>query len=287
MYPDTQPKERVPGISGRELGVGVPVSIGTSIAMESALGLLPEHETAKPVINDYDAVWINLRTIYRNLMGAMETESRKTLMPEEIAEAINNEMMIIQSAISDKTRGLVSVVFYVCNFSSLNRRFPHAAHRNVNTQNQQTSYTLEQTSIRMVLDSGTMADVRKFDIEFGESGKKVLLVTHQPIDLLNRYKFGKLDLLETHTGAIKPPSRWYTKLNGGKDLVNIPFDRMTLQVFGDSTMFSPMNLKIRRHLVELAKKHGWTYLTTRDYVMKCIKDERDPNLEAYVMKFYY
>ena len=280
------PKERKPGISGRELGVSVPISIGTSIAIESALGLLPE-QTNQIKIENYDAIWINVRTLFRNLLGAMETESKKMVLPEDVAEALVNEMTVINAVVSDKTRGMVSVVFYVCTHSSLSRRYPNAAHRNShdNTDNQRTNYIVEQQALKTVLDSGAMVDLRKFDMDFGDN-TNVMIVTHQPIDLLNRYRFKQIVLLESHTGAIKPPSRWYTKLQNGRELVNIPFDKMTLQLFGDGTMFSPMGIKVRKHLVELAKKNGWTYLTTRDYVMKTIRDTRDPIFEAYVARLY-
>lgn len=282
-----EPKERRPGISGRELGVAIPISFGTAMAFESAMGLLPDKQTSQPEINNYDAVWVNVRTLFRNMLSAMETESRKMVLPEDVTEALINEMTVIQSAVSDVTRGLVQVVFYVCTHSSITRKYPNGSYRNSNdnSDNQKTSYIVEQQAIRGVLDSGAMVDIRKFDLEFGDN-QSVMIVTHQAVDLLNRYKFKKIVLLETHTGSIKPPSRWYTKLQNGKELVNIPFDRMTLQLFGDGSMFSPMNLKVRKHLVELAKKNGWTYMTTRDLIMKTIRDTRDPLFEAYIAKLY-
>ncbi len=284
---DQTPIERKPGIAGREMGVGVPVSIGTAMAIESVLGLLPDHNGKDAEIHRYKSVWINLRTLFRNLLGAMENESRKIVLPEDVGMAMQAEMTTIQSAIGDVTKGMAQVVFYVCTHASVGRRFPHAKHRNQNdgTDNQKLNFIVEQGAIRHILDSGVPLDVRKFDLEFGDNSD-ALLLTHQPVDLLNRYKFGRVALLESHTGAIKPPSRWYTKLQNGRDLVGVPFDRMTLQLFGDGTMFSPMNIAARKQIVELSKKGGWTYLTTRDMVIKTVRDSRDPLFEALITKLY-
>jgi hypothetical protein len=44
----------------------------------------------------------------------------------------------------------------------------------------------------------------------------------------------------------------------------MPFNPMTLQVFGDSTTFSPFKKPIREELVELAEKYKWNAHTTKE-----------------------
>lgn len=282
----TEPRK--PGLVNRELGVNIPVSYGTANAIESSLGLLEGQSPEDPPINTVESLWINVRTLFRNAMSSTESDSSRLILPEEMAETLMAEMTIINSVVNDKTKGMVNVVFYICTHSSITRKFPNASYRNSNqnTELQRNTYIVEQQALKELLDSGAVIDLRKFDLEFGDSSKSAFIVTHQPIDLLNQYRFKKLLLLETHTGAIKPRSRWYTKLHGGKDLVNIPFDRMTLQLFGDSNMFSPLNIKVRKHTVELAKANAWTYMTTRDMILSCIKKTRDPVYEALITKLY-
>jgi hypothetical protein len=277
--------DSTPTISSREMGA-IPVSIGTSLAIESALGILPDQETDKPFVNDIDVVWINVRTLYRNLMGAIDKTIRETCFYQDLVEALSNEMQIIEGTFSHVTKGRVSVTFYICSYASVGRRFPYAIHKTPNTPLQKEAFTMEQHTVKALTESLPSHDYREFDIDFDGVPQRTLLITHYPIDLLNRYKFKTLSLLETHTGAVKSPARWYTKLHDGRDLVNIPFDRMTMQIFGDNVLFSPVPIKIRRAIIEIANKCKWNSTTTKDYIVKSIKDEHDPVLEAFIFKMY-
>ena len=128
---------------------------------------------------------------------------------------------------------------------------------------------------------------KKFDLEFDRDNRTVLILTNYAIDLLQRYKFTSLSLLESHTGAVKPPAMWYTKLNNGKELTTIPFDRMTIQMFGDgSNLFSPFPIKIRRTMLTISEKNKWTPMTTKAYILDSVKKERDPTLEALILNLY-
>lgn len=272
-------------LNTREMGA-IPVSIGTSLAIESVLGILPEHETDKPLILETDLLWINLRTLFRNLLGAVDKDVRLGLTPDEITHALLNEMQAIETAISHQTNGRVQVTFYVCNYRSLTRKFPHAQHKTPNTALQKQAFSLEQHTLAGVVEAQPPHDFREFDIELDGEQRRAFILTHYPIDLLNRYRFKSLTLLESHTGALKPPGRWYTKLQDGKALYNIPFDRMTLQLFGDGVLFAPVNIKIRRFIQGLAEKNKWSSVTTKDYIIQSVKAERDPVLEGYILKMY-
>ena len=272
-------------ISTREMGA-IPISIGTSLAIESVLGILPEHETDNPQINHADCIWINIRTLYRNIMGAVDKDIKHLITEEDLILAIKNEMQTIEATVNYQTKARVSVVFYVCRFVSLQRRFPHALHRVPNTPLQKQAFDLEQHTVKGLIDEHPPHDFRVFDLDFDAGNPRTFIITHYPIDLLNRYKFQQLTLLESHTGTLKPPARWSTKFYDGKTAFNIPFDRAMLQLFGDGVLFSPMNIKIRRHIQELASKHKWSAVTTREYIVKSIKMERDPILEGFIMKLY-
>lgn len=279
-------------VTGRDMGA-LPVSIGTSLAIESALGIYPEVEGKdppyrgdNPPVTQVETVWINARTLFRNLLGAFQKEDRERLEPQLVAEALSNEMTVIESALTQGSHGRCATVFYLCTFMGMNRRFPYANHRNPNTDGQKHTWMLEEASLRELMELNPSVDFRVFDVDFDESNQSALIITHYAVDLLNRYKFRKLSLLESHTGAIKNPLQWHTKLHGGHDLVRMPFDRMTLQVFGDSVSFRPAPIKVRRHLLELANKYDWTSATTKAMIMKNLKEEHDPVLEGFVLKHY-
>lgn len=279
-------------ISGREKGA-LPISIGTSLAIESALGIYPEVEGKdppyrgeNPPVTQVETIWINVRTLFRNLIGSIHKEERDSLEPVHLAEALANEMTVIESALTQGSLGRCSTVFYLCTFMGINRRFPYASHRNPNTDGQKATWMLEEASLKDLMENNPSVDFRVFDIDFDETNQTALIITHYAVDLLNRFKFRTLSLLESHTGAVKNPLQWHTKLHGGQELVNIPFDRMTLQVFGDSVSFKPAPIKVRRHLVELANKYGWTAATTKALIMRDLKDEHNPILEGFVLKHY-
>src|SRR5690606_20358874 len=158
--------------------------------------------------------------------------------------------------------------------------------KNATTENQKFVQALEGNTFKEFQQLQPDADLRVFDMDFEQDQRKVLIITHFPVDLLNRYKFSRLVLLETHTGAMKPHTLWYTKLYNGKELNMIPFDRMTVQVFGDGNLFTPALIKLRRHILDLAKRYKWTSVTTKDMVLRHVSNEHDPVLEGYIRKLY-
>jgi hypothetical protein len=270
------------------MGAVLPISIATAQAIESSLGVLPDNEVPKAPILNADSLWVNVRTLYRNLMGSIERDQRDGLVPDDLAEAIINEMQIIEAAISQGSNGLCNVVYYVCSYDAVPRRFPHANHKNPNTDNAKYAWNMEQLTMKAIADLQPAHDLRQFDLDFDKEESRVFIITHYPVDLLNRYMFRTLTLVESHTGTLKSPARWYTKLGTGpsKELYNIPFDRMTLQLFGDGVLFSPHPIKIRRFLMGIAEKYKWSSISTKALVMAGIKAEKDPVLEGFILKLY-
>lgn len=273
-------------LDSREKGTQVPISIATSQAIESCLGVLPEHETPDAPIRKVDSLWINLRTLVRNFFGAMTKEHREAVMPQQAAELILNEMQIIESAIIHGANGRTEVTYYLCSLIGLNRRYPYALLRAPSTENQKMAYALEEATLQELLQLNPPHDLRLFELDFDDNQRNALIITHHPVDLLNRYRFKTLTLLESHTGALKPPNLWYTKLQNGKELANIPFDRMTLQLFGDGVMFASVDTKARKLLMELAAKNKWSPMTTKDYIVSTVRREHEPILESIILRLY-
>jgi hypothetical protein len=69
-------------LAGREMGQ-LPVSIGTSLALESVTGILPEHETDDPDIHKFDSLWVNVRTLFRNIVASIPSDQKVMLSPED------------------------------------------------------------------------------------------------------------------------------------------------------------------------------------------------------------
>jgi hypothetical protein len=252
-------------IDQREKGQ-IPISIATALALEGAFGIYPDRpESPAPITGNVKQLWINLRTLIRNFYGSVKSDRKILITPPYAANALIEEINIIESAVHQYSNGQVSVVFYYCNYEEVVRKFPKANVKSISTENQKIQHTLEVQTLQFILQQEPNCDIRKMGLDFGNNHPSSLILTHYPIDLLNRYGFQRLDLLESHTGVIKPPSQWHTKLTGGKELDFLPFCKFTLQVFGDGgNLFSPQSSSVKNKVIELAKQDRWTTVTTRE-----------------------
>lgn len=251
----------------REVGTTVPVAIGTAVAIES----LAEKQSFWP-----QEIWFNLRTLFRNLYGCINSIVRQKLVGHELTDTFLQEMQVIRDAVSTITNGVSKARFYYCDYRDITMHFPKAVLRTANTPLQQGYLASEQYCLKPIIDKAEDHGVDVFHTKIKGTPVSVLIVTHSPIDLLWAGSFGKLKLLESHTGAIKPKSQWHTKLTNGKELTRIPFNRLTVQVFGDNNnFFSAMPIKIKKTVLDLAEKYKWTVITTDDKIRYSINQMQD------------
>lgn len=274
-------------ISVREMGQ-FPLSIPTSLALEGAIGIYPEKETHINVLPDYDELWINLRTLFRNLMGSMKSEEAAAVTPTPVAEALMSEIEHLESIIKERSANRIHLVFYVSNYKGLESKYPRAYIRKDSTPKQLVRTEIQKKAIGHLLEllkEQGGHDVRVFEQKLKTAKPtKALIITHFAYDLFVYPQFSQLDLLESHTGVIKPKSQWYTKYVDGKTLPMIPFREDLVQIFGDAETFAPWPIKHRRQLIELAEKHHWTQLTTKaliDYNLTLLH-KTDPYLADVV-----
>ncbi|QTH80354.1 hypothetical protein PA10_00154 [Pseudomonas phage pPa_SNUABM_DT01] len=279
----------IEAVSSREVGQ-IPISIGSSLALEGAFGILEDHPNPNPIINNVDVLYVNIRTLIRNMVGAINSEQLTYVFPEDLANALLNEITVLEGAVTRVSNGRVKVVPYLCNYRGIPKKFPYAILKNANTERQKMAALREENTVIEFLHLlQHRPDIRiiETDIDLQQDNRKVLMMTSYAVDLLQRYKFSSLTLLESHTGAAKPPALWYTKLTNGKELEHIPFDRMTLQFFGDNgNLFTGFPIKFRRVMLDIAKKNRWTALTTKDYIIQSVKKAYEPELEKLVMNLY-
>jgi len=268
------------------------VSIGTSLSLESISNsggtpYDPERQIPQHVnIRDYKEFWINIGTLFRNLHGAIPRTDIERVRARDCADALLQEMSIIESVIRSDSYSLTKTVFYICNYSRLGIQYPHANIRGVQTEKQLAYNALYKKTVQFIIDMfhSETSEIKIFDSELQPTSKiDALILTHAPHDLLSEKKFKSLDLLESHTGVLKSKNLWYTKYYNGKDLPMLPFNRTLLQVFGDNDLFHPMNITLRREIIELSKQKKWTFATTHDKVKADIKTLKNP-YAAFIVK---
>ena len=272
-------------VAMREVG-SLHLSIGTSMAIESFCGILPDSKDVVRGIDTVQELWVNLRTLVRNMHGALDHKTRDLVVAESLLPALQEEMVIIESAINQYSGGKCKVVFYVCGYQHLERSFKNAILKDYRTDKQVIYRGLEQEAVGEVLKNRGDHDVKYFNDDLQGDGKTIAIVTHCVIDLLAKYSFNEMSLLESHTGRLKRHTAWNTKLLNGKELTRIPFNRMTLQVFGDGVIFSPMPIKIRRFILELAESAKWTPVTQKEKIIYSIKQKHDPVAESFYLGLF-
>lgn len=269
-----------PDIYDRAMGA-LPLSIATSLAIESACGIHPEIKVPKAPILGYQELWINLRTLFRNLLGSLDKEAYKRAMPNVLALALEEEMDQIRSIIKEYSNDRCEVVFYVSNYKDIERRYPHAVVRRDNTENQK-SYTILLTATFQILlkrhEKSPESMINVFDLKLhnAKGKKKAMIITHYAFDLLSHKAFEQLSLLESHTGKIKEQSQWYTKYYEGNKLSRFPFREDFVQIFGDSETFRPGDNNLRRDLMAIAEKYNWNALITHDKIVYGINQLSNP-----------
>jgi hypothetical protein len=244
------------GFQQRETGA-LPISVGTSLAIE---GL------RVPKIPAYDYLWVNLRTLYRNLLQSAETWVRDVTDPQTVAEVLLDELEHIHDAVLTITGGRVKPQWYLSAPETLVKVLPDAIIRAPKTDLQKHVAMLCDKALDIVVNTIGRHNVMFFR-PLLEGPGRTLCLTHVPSDLLSHRKFEELMLLESQTGTIKQYAQFNTKLSNGKELSNIPFNGFTLSIFGDNNvLLYQAPGKIRRAILEIATKYDWTPMTTRDKI---------------------
>jgi hypothetical protein len=271
-------------VAGREVS-GLPLSIATSLAIESACGVHPEIPVKVAPVTSYQRLYINIRTLIRNVYGAVNGDVKKQLTAEHVFPAILEELIIIESAINQASKGNCQVIYYFCKYPDIRSVFPHANLKADQTPIKAAYVAMETGVLSMIMKNRAMVkqkhpiEVYENRVEADARNNKALMLTHIPSDLLYRNRFAYLWLLESHTGAIKNAAQWTSKLTNGKELTRIPFNRITLQVFGDNgNQFSPMPMKVKDSFKDLAEKNNWTAITTVEKIIFDIKNGKDKGL---------
>ena len=250
-------------IVNREVGK-LSLSIGTSLAIEGIMGIHEGLVLQRPYpLYTADHIWINVRTLIRNIYGSMTKELKYNSQYVDYQETLFAEMHQIVDLINRETNGRAWVNFYYPSHRSLTSRYPHAALKNDNSKNGNALKEIE----RWIMDGSYTPmpfQVEQINLDINLQGvNKLLVLTHQTLDLLHIKGCSNIGLVESHTGVVKDSHRWYTKLKGCSKEPRIPFNHVTIQIFGDSgDELQPANIRLRSELIELAEKAKWTQNTS-------------------------
>lgn len=256
-----------------------PLSIATSLALESALNMHPDIPPRPDLpIKRFTDLWINLRTLFRNFHNALPKGLSETVTVQEMVEGLIEEMEIIPDVLKyyldDRAP---KITFYLSKYKDLPKHYPKAKLR-VDSTDKQFHYSKLQDAVMAAFRHHYSGRFMEFDLKLkGSQAGRTAIITHYAYDLLSHKDFSGLTLLESHTGSFKSSDRWYTKYYQGTALTMIPFREDFLQVFGDQELFKPMEVALRKDLIRIATKRNWSSVTTKARIETGIDELENPD----------
>lgn len=240
------------------MGETMTVSIGTALVFES-----PNFDLKKWGPSFY----VNVRTLYRNLIGAY-SEDTALIDSAELYNNLINDMDSLEIATSDYTNGKTNIYFYLPSYAGITKVLPAAKIKVPTTNNQIVNHEHEvKVFEHLKKDAQTQKRITMVDTIIPYHDNPTLILTHFAVDLLSNYNFPRLTLVESWTGKTKGKAEWSSKLTNGNKIKNLPFNKFTLQIFGDNNnLLSPALPTLRRAVLKMSETNKWTPLTTMDKI---------------------
>lgn len=243
----------------------LPLSVGTGLAIEALV---------QTPLFKYTSFLINVKTIIRNAYDAFEKEEGEVLTNDMIFEACKEDIIgIAQVIIKQNLKTRLNMIFYYPSYNGLEAMFPFAKIKNlaIGTQKQQHYYRMEKEVGKRLTDFFSDVIVKN-NVLLPSFEGDAIVITHHPVDLATSNSYTRLNLLESHTGTLKRYSEFYTKLTNGKNLFNIPLNKISIQIFGDEgTDFYSMKTTIKNEIKKLAQDAKWTSASTPSFVYRTIR----------------
>lgn len=240
------------------------ISVGTSLALEQ--GNLMNFRRI-------DTMLFNLRTLVRNALESYDKDDDTRYDTNQLMKDTEGDITFLAKYIDTHRNGKpVKMVVYYPSYRGLKGRYPHAdiKDHSKGTDKQQKVFKAINGTCEKLLDKyekliiATNVGMPPF------SGNGVVM-THHPVDLCETSGTGRLKLFESYTGVLKPFTDWNTKLTNGKNLMNIPLNRLTIQIFGDnSTDFMSSKQNIKDLVKTIANDSNWTAASTYSRVKSSI-----------------
>lgn len=244
----------------REVGT-LGMSVGTSLAFESE---------GSDAIVSADTLLFNLRTLIRNAYHAYENPPSA----KEVIKAVKDDIIKIGKWVESR-RGTrpISMVLYYPSYRGLDKLFSKADLWKP-TKEGQIKYDALLKEVGKALCDEYKTLIKQTDCSTPNFSGVGIIMTHHTVDLVLVDGITRLYLLESYTGNLKPYTQWFTKLTGeSKDLFYMPFNRLTIQVFGDkATNFKSSSLGIKNIVKQIAQDAKWTTATSYERVKFTIRN---------------
>ena len=261
-----------------------PISVGTSVALECFFGVSDDKPLAHgkvPPYLEYQCVLLNVRTLARNYLSSYKAQELPHITFDILFSGLLEEIILINNIINDQSSGKVVVSFYNHSYLKLKNYLKKVTLRQKYTPKQQMTMDMEnKLSDAIQAASVTVKQHVAYEYtndEIRQGKHRNVILTHYPMDLLMTPL--RPNLLESHTGRIKKPYEFPSKLKRAGE--HMPFNKYTLQLMGDSSGYIvSASSAIRNELMKICKDFGIVPVTQEKRFIKVIKEHASSELRS-------
>lgn len=246
-----------------------PISIPTSLAIESITSTGEFLSDNEPPITKYDVIMVNVRTLVRNLVNAFGKEYEKLTLDVAVESVAEDVKGILEALEYGGFKAEVEL--YYTDYTDISKSFPNAVLKEPTTTKQAVYADYTSKIVEAIKDTTIRGlPVKHYSWKLS-SVRRVLMLTHLALDLVKVKEFKQLTLLESHTGKLKGSDLFHTKLNLPKDCGTIPFNGLMLQVFGDNSLFKVHSQDLKKRILKASVSNRWHLLTTETRIKDSLK----------------
>lgn len=270
------------------------LSIGTSMMLESIIsGKDTPYDDSIIKKNDctkYNLFSINVYTLCRNILSSCKSTDIENISSEDLRAVLMSEISYINTVLKDVFR---FVQFYYCEYKNLQNKFPNAKLMSDNTDKQKhVTFLIVDAVSKLIATQKEMSDndyekIKLFHNNYEpQTDKNTLIFTNQTFNLLSFSRSANVSLIESHTAHIKSRPLWYSKLHTCKQETWMPFNHVTIQLFGDNNLFQAYPKEHRQYVIEVGKKFEWNHQTTLDRMRLNISFDRQNPIRHEILDLF-
>lgn len=268
-------------LSERALGA-FSLSAGTSGAI-AALVEAEGNPRRRQETSQYDALYININTLARNAHASLNSATQVTISPEVVGGYVLDDIQHLCGVLNQVE---LPLVIYHTGESDFRKKYPIGNPRLPSTDKQLFAKDFNDSLISKVMSELVKVDpdlrpklkvqvVNKLMIDSPSKHKNPIYLTSNYLDLL---EVDAHNLLQSYTGNIIPKHDFWKLYNKSaklkdRDFSRIPFNRLFIQIFGDSKTFYARGYKELERILDLSEKRDWNQTTTRDRIRMTMKQD--------------
>ena len=256
-----------------------PMSIGTSLAFEGLLGIHPERPNLPDRSKEFQTLWINLETLARNAISAYSMKKPKDITLNQLVDHMSQDTEMIDRVLHD--RGIkLKVFYYTTKQMGFKTKFPDF-NLYVPTSDNTIAHMklVKEASAILVKKLNSTFEMNEFNVRVVD---KTLVMTHYGWDLMTQSTRNGIALIESHTGVIKPPELWYTKLNSSN--AKLPFYRCFMGIVGDRHYIAP-NAVLKKKILRISREQRWHNMTAFSKILADLRMLKEDRVLEFVIKY--